>query len=124
MADMSSKSAQYCAPGMTGGTGLLLLCEVELGKNFFLLLQTTRLISVPGKPTYEIPTGDYNAQREGEKIGAISTLGVGRTAPQGWTDGSTIHDSLKGVQLVRNSSSCAHFLGLPSYPVSMSSLND
>ncbi len=30
-ADISSKSAQYCASGMSGGTGLLLLCEVELG---------------------------------------------------------------------------------------------
>ena len=40
LADISSKSAQYCQPGMSGGTGLLLLCEAELGK-----------------PMYEIPTG-------------------------------------------------------------------
>lgn len=69
---------------MSGGTGLLLLCEVELGK-----------------PMYEIHTGDSNAEAEAKKHNAISTLGVGRTAPQGWIDGSLIHDDLKGVQIVR-----------------------
>ena len=68
---------------MSGGTGLLLLCEVELGK-----------------PMYEIPTGNSNAEAEAKKHNAISTLGVGKTAPQGWTDGSIIHDDLKGVQIV------------------------
>ncbi|KAL9032861.1 MAG: hypothetical protein Q9214_007780 [Letrouitia sp. 1 TL-2023] len=82
MADISSKSAQYCAPGMSGGTGLLMLCEAELGK-----------------PMYEIPTGDPNAEDEARKHGAISTLGVGRTSPQGWTDGASIHSGLKGVML-------------------------
>ena len=53
---------------------------------------------------YEIPTGDYNAQREAEKIGAVSTLGVGRTAPLGWMDGANIHENLKGVQLVSRQS--------------------
>lgn len=83
LADVSSKSAGYCQPGMSGGTGLLLLCEVELGK-----------------PMYEIPSGNSNAEAEAKKHNAISTLGVGRTAPQGWTDGSIIHDDLKGVQIV------------------------
>ncbi|KAI4216780.1 MAG: hypothetical protein LQ351_000729 [Letrouitia transgressa] len=82
MADISSKSAQYCAPGMSGGTGLLMLCEAELGK-----------------PMYEIPTGNPNAQDEAKKLGAISTLGVGKTSPQGWTDGASIHKDLKGVML-------------------------
>lgn len=83
LADTSSKSAQYCASGMSGGTGLLLLIEAELGK-----------------PMYEIPTGDSNAQEEAKKRNCVSTLGVGRTAPQGWVDGKLIHDSLKGVELV------------------------
>lgn len=83
LADVSSKSAQYCQPGMSGGTGLLLLCEAELGK-----------------PMYEIPTGNPNAQEEAKEHKCISTLGVGRTAPQGWMDGASIHDSLKGVSLV------------------------
>ena len=83
LSDVSSKSAQYCSPGMSGGTGLLLLVEAELGK-----------------PMYEIPTGDPNAQEEANKHGSISTHGVGRTAPQGWVDGKYIHDSLEGVMVV------------------------
>ena len=83
LADISSKSAQYCVPGMSGGTGLLLLIEAELGK-----------------PMYEIPTGNSMAEDEARKHGAISTLGVGRTAPQGWTDAKIIHENLKGVQIV------------------------
>lgn len=35
MADMSSKSANYCVAGMSGGTGLLLLCEAELGNPMY-----------------------------------------------------------------------------------------
>ena len=68
---------------MSGGTGLLLLVEAELGK-----------------PMYEIPTGNSSAGDEAKKKGCYTTLGVGRTAPQGWTDGSFIHDDLKGVQVV------------------------
>ncbi|KAL8810323.1 MAG: hypothetical protein Q9200_002678 [Gallowayella weberi] len=82
LADISSKSAQYCAPGISGRTGLLLLCEAELGK-----------------PMYEIPTGDSMAEEQAKKHKCISTLGVGRTAPQGWTDAGFIHDNLKGVQI-------------------------
>ena len=51
---------------------------------------------------YEIPTGNSNAQQEAEKHGAKSTLGVGRTAPQGWIDGGSVHKTLKGVQMVSN----------------------
>ena len=83
LADMSSKSAQYCRSGMSGGTGLLLLCEAELGR-----------------PVYEIPTGDFNAEEEAKKHNCISTLGVGRTAPQGWMDGANVHENLKGVRVV------------------------
>lgn len=35
MADMSSKSANYCLSSMSGGTGLLLLCEAELGNPMY-----------------------------------------------------------------------------------------
>lgn len=83
LADVSSKSAQYCSPGMSGGTGILLLCEAELGN-----------------PKYEIPTGDSQAKEEAMKRKCVSTLGVGRSAPQGWVDGEFVHDSLKGVSLV------------------------
>ncbi|KAI4287708.1 MAG: hypothetical protein L6R35_003033 [Caloplaca aegaea] len=80
LADISSKSAQYCQPGMSGNTGLLLLIEAELGR-----------------PMYEIPTGDYNAEEQAKKHNCISTLGVGRTAPQAWMDAEGIHESLAGV---------------------------
>ncbi|KAL8980409.1 MAG: hypothetical protein Q9205_004495 [Flavoplaca limonia] len=82
LADISSKSAQYCQPGMSGSTGLLLLCEAELGK-----------------PMYEIPTGDSMAEEQAKKHKCISTLGVGRTAPRGWKDAGFVHDSLEGVQI-------------------------
>ncbi|KAI4240602.1 MAG: hypothetical protein LQ352_007610 [Teloschistes flavicans] len=82
LADISSKSAQYCASGMSGGTGLLLLCEAELGK-----------------PMYEIPTGNSMAEEEAKKRKCISTLGVGRTAPQGWKDAGFISDDLEGVTI-------------------------
>ncbi|KAK3174089.1 hypothetical protein OEA41_001333 [Lepraria neglecta] len=82
LADMSSKSAQYCRASMSGGTGLLLLCEAELGR-----------------PMYEIPTGDFDAEEQAKKHNCISTLGVGRTAPQGWMDGESVHESLKGVRV-------------------------
>ena len=32
LADCSSKSANYCNPGMSGNVGVLLLCEVELSR--------------------------------------------------------------------------------------------
>ena len=96
LADVSSKSANYCQSGMSGGTGLLMLVEAELGK-----------------PMYEIPTGDSNAEAEAKKHNAISTLGVGRTAPQGWVDGAFIHDGLKGVQLVSHFvEECEHVLNV------------
>ncbi|KAL8934170.1 MAG: hypothetical protein Q9211_005374 [Gyalolechia sp. 1 TL-2023] len=82
LADISSKSAQYCAPGMSGNTGLLLLIEAELGR-----------------PMYEIPTGDSMAEQQAKKHNCISTLGVGRTAPQGWTDAGLVNETLKGVTM-------------------------
>ena len=85
LADVSSKSAQYCAAGMSGGTGILMLVEAELGD-----------------PKYEIPNGDPNAKEEAKKHKCVSTLGVGQQAPQGWIDGKSIHDSLEGVSFVSN----------------------
>ncbi|KAL8852744.1 MAG: hypothetical protein Q9221_002374 [Calogaya cf. arnoldii] len=82
LADISSKSAQYCQPAMSGSTGLLLLCEAELGN-----------------PMYEIPTGDSMAEQQCKKHKCMSTLGVGRTAPQGWTDAGFINENLEGVQI-------------------------
>jgi poly [ADP-ribose] polymerase len=83
LADVSSKSAGYCNPGMSGNVGCLLLCEVELSR-----------------PMYEIPTGNSNAQQEAEKHNCVSTKGVGRTVPQAWKDAGCVHENLKGVTMV------------------------
>ena len=83
MADCSSKSANYCLAGMSGGVGLLLLCEAELSN-----------------PTYEIACGDSNAQQMAEKHNCISTKGVGRTVPQKWKDAGCVNEKLKGVMMV------------------------
>ena len=83
LADVSSKSANYCVPGMSGGVGLLLLVEAEMSR-----------------PMYEIPTGNSMAQEEAKKHNCISTMGVGRQAPQKWKDASCVADDLKGVMMV------------------------
>lgn len=90
LADVSSKSANYCNPGMSGNVGCLLLCEVELSN-----------------PLYEIPTGDSMAEQEAKKHNCISTRGVGQTVPQGWKDAECVHESLKGVLMVTSSPSLA-----------------
>lgn len=49
---------------------------------------------------YEIPSGDPSAAEAAKKHGAVATLGVGRTCPQGWVDAGFVHDNLRGVQMV------------------------
>ncbi|KAK2191455.1 hypothetical protein NP493_53g17011 [Ridgeia piscesae] len=60
-ADMSSKSANYCFPSRTKQTGLVLLCEVSLGKERELL------------------AADYNADKL--PPGVHSVKGMGKVAP-------------------------------------------
>lgn len=83
LADVSTKSANYCVSSSSGNTGLLLLCEAELGN-----------------PMYELLGGDSGAKEAAEKAGAIATYGIGRTVPQDWVDaGDVIDESLKGVKM-------------------------
>lgn len=82
LADMSSKSAGYCYPNNSGGTGLLLLCEAELGK-----------------PIRELLNSDSLGAENAEKAGAWSTWGKGRMAPLEWEDAGSVHPSLKGVMM-------------------------
>ncbi|RMZ81832.1 hypothetical protein DV738_g2115, partial [Chaetothyriales sp. CBS 135597] len=82
LADCSTKSANYCHSYMSGGTGLLLLCEAELAK-----------------PLYEIPTGQANAHSEAKKKGCFSTKGVGKTVPLKWKDAECVSPDLKGVMM-------------------------
>ncbi|KAK5742078.1 hypothetical protein LTR17_003586 [Elasticomyces elasticus] len=83
LADISTKSANYCVSSSSGNTGLLLLCEAELGN-----------------PMYELMGGDSSAQEKSAEAGAIATLGLGRTVPQSWVDaGDVIMPELKGVMI-------------------------
>ncbi|KAK5696206.1 hypothetical protein LTR97_008626 [Elasticomyces elasticus] len=83
LADISTKSANYCVSSSSGNTGLLLLCEAELGN-----------------PMYELMGGNSSAQEKSAEAGAIATLGLGRTVPQGWVDaGDVIMPELKGVMI-------------------------
>ena len=82
MADMSSKSANYCCSILSSGIGLLLLCEAELCS-----------------PMYEISKGASNAQELAQAKKCISTKGVGQMTPLKWKDASCVHEALKGVMM-------------------------
>lgn len=89
LADMSSKSANYCASDESDGTGLLLLCEAELGN-----------------PISELHIGHHNAKEIAEAKKCIGTFGKGRTRPSGWMDAGGVHEDLKGVLMVCLSWTC------------------
>ena len=84
LADMSSKSAGYCQFPQSGGVGLLLLCEAELGK-----------------PMLELLNADYDAGENAKKQGCHATWGKGMTGPVGWKDAGCVNENLKGIQMVR-----------------------
>ncbi len=83
LADISTKSANYCYPTESGDTALLLLCEVELGRPMLPLIDS-----------------DYNAPERAKQQGCFSTWGMGRTVPAGWKDASCVHKELAGVKMV------------------------
>ena len=84
LADMSSKSANYCYPDISDGHALLLLCEAELGK-----------------PMQTLTDAKYDAGEEAKKLGVYSTWGQGMIGPEGWKDAECVHASLAGVMMVR-----------------------
>lgn len=83
LADMSSKSANYCCSYQSGGTALLLLCEAELGN-----------------PMHELTGSSYSAGEDAKKNGMVSTLGKGRVGPGQWKDAGCVHPSLAGTMIV------------------------
>ena len=83
LADISSKSAGYTASYLSGGVGLLLLCEAELGK-----------------PMLELMDANYSAEVMAKEQNSISTWGKGSTAPRSWKDAGCVHENLKGVTMV------------------------
>ena len=82
-ADISSKSANYCQSHASSNIGLLLLCEVELGK-----------------PMLELEIGRSDAAELAKQHGCIATWGKGGTAPMGWKDAGCVNADLKGVMMV------------------------
>lgn len=83
LADMSSKSANYCCSYNTGGTALLLLCEAELGD-----------------PMQKLTGASYTAGDSAKEKGMVSTWGQGSMGPSKWTDAGVVHESLKGIKMV------------------------
>lgn len=83
LADMSSKSANYCYHHMSDRTALLLLCEAELGD-----------------PMQELTNATYNAATLAKSKGVHSTWGQGNTGPLKWKDASCVHPNLAGVSMV------------------------
>ncbi|EEA24474.1 hypothetical protein TMatcc_007576 [Talaromyces marneffei ATCC 18224] len=79
-ADISTKSAGYCASHSSRGIGLMLLCEVQLGD-----------------PMQELIHSSYTAGDDARAKGQLATLGMGSTIPQGWKDAACVHPSLQGV---------------------------
>ena len=83
LADMSTKSANYCHSYQSGDTGLLLLCEAELGK-----------------PMYRLLSGSYSEDDIAAlENGCLSTWGVGKTAPKTWKDAGAVNAQIKGVSM-------------------------
>ena len=84
-ADMASKSAGYCCPETSGGTALLLLCDVELGA-----------------PVQMLKAGDHKAGERAIKDRIFSTWGQGQTGPISWKEASVVHRELAGAMMVRS----------------------
>lgn len=82
LADMSSKSANYCCSHISNGHVLLLLCEAELGD-----------------PKQELTDASYSAGEDAKAKGMFSTWGMGMTGPKVWKDAEVVHPSLKGVKM-------------------------
>ncbi|KAF3041104.1 hypothetical protein E8E12_006286 [Didymella heteroderae] len=80
LADMSSKSANYCNHYQSGGTALLLLCEAELGN-----------------PVHELTDASYTAGEDAKAKGMSSTWGKGKVGPGQWKDAGCVHPSLAGT---------------------------
>ncbi|KAK4463012.1 putative poly polymerase 2 [Cladorrhinum samala] len=82
LADMASKSANYCCSYLSDNTALLLLCEAELGD-----------------PMQELLHSNSMAATHAKNKGMISTWGKGRNGPLKWKDASCVHPSLQGVSM-------------------------
>ncbi|KFG79917.1 poly polymerase 2 ADP-ribosyltransferase 2 [Metarhizium anisopliae] len=82
LADMSTKSANYCCSYISNSHALLLLCEAELGD-----------------PLQKLTDASYSAGEDAQKGGMYSTWGMGSTGPSSWIDAGAVHHSLEGIKM-------------------------
>ncbi|GAB0138738.1 hypothetical protein EsDP_00006963 [Epichloe bromicola] len=82
LADMSTKSANYCCSYISNRQALLLLCEAELGD-----------------PLQKLTTASYSAGEDAKSKGMYSTWGVGSTGPSKWMDARKVHETLAGIKM-------------------------
>ncbi|KAM4066516.1 poly(ADP-ribose) polymerase catalytic domain-containing protein [Hirsutella rhossiliensis] len=82
LADMSSKSANYCSARDSNGQALLLLCEAELGR-----------------PMQQLTQSSYDAGDDAAAKGMVSTCGIGDTGPSKWMDAGVVHPTLQGIHM-------------------------
>ena len=82
LADRACKSAAYCDPWTSGQTGLLLLCETQLGD-----------------PAYVRSDHEYNAADRMRERGLISAKMVENVAnePAAWMDAGVANEALEGA---------------------------
>lgn len=88
LADIATKSANYCYAGASDNTGLLMLCEAQLGD-----------------PMLELTRAAYDAATSCKNAGALATKGLGRVAPLKWEDAGAVNKQLKGVTMPKVSGS-------------------
>lgn len=79
----SSKSVQYCNAGSSNGTGLLLLCEAQLGD------------------TLPLHHSNYSADEMAKACAKHSVHGLGEMSPSGFGDAGSLlgRDDLQGVKM-------------------------
>ncbi|GMK57423.1 hypothetical protein CspeluHIS016_0402570 [Cutaneotrichosporon spelunceum] len=82
LADMSSKSVNYCCSYLSDRTALLLLCEAELGD-----------------PLQTLTDASYTAGDTAKAGGMYSTWGQGKVGPSKWKCAGDAHGSLKGIKM-------------------------
>lgn len=99
LADRASKSASYCDPWNSDHTGLLLLCETQLGD-----------------PSYIKTDHEYNAATSMRKKGLLSTkmMTDSRNDPANWLDAAIFNNGLEGVFLPDPSVAMPQRYGFPT----------
>jgi poly [ADP-ribose] polymerase len=99
LADRSCKSCAYCDPWTSDNTGLLLLCEAQLGD-----------------PPYLRTHHEYNAGENAKKQGLLSAkyLENPGNEPPKWMDAGLVNEEFKGAQLPDHRTPLPHQIGNPN----------